>query len=312
MKLTHGMLLGALLTAALLLSGCGGAGSSYAAASAAGTEMKMQSASYGADEVSGAAAVASNSDSSAKRIYTASLEMETTGFDDASAGLTALVESCGGYFETSSVNSGGDGYRYGEYTVRVPAGKFQSFLNQAGKLCHVLTQTSSCEDVSEAYYDTQGRLTTQQTKLKRLQELLAKAEKMEDIITLESAISDTEQQIESLSGTLQHYDAQVNDASVQISLSEVYRLSNTEEPAESFGGRLSAALASGWHGFVGSVQSLLVALAYGWEWLALLAIVLGVGGAAVRRTRMQKKQASAPRQSPGSKQEPPKGGPGGV
>ena len=57
---------------------------------------------------------------------------------------------------------------------------------------------------------------------------------MEDIITIESAISETEYQIESLSGTLRHYDALVDYATIHISLQEVYRLSNVEEPAESF------------------------------------------------------------------------------
>ena len=48
------------------------------------------------------------------------------------------------------------------------------------------------------YYDNEARLTTQRTKLERLQELLSKAEAMEDIITIESAISETELQIEYL------------------------------------------------------------------------------------------------------------------
>lgn len=86
------------------------------------------------------------------------------------------------------------------------------------------------EDISEAYYDTSGRLETQTIKLARLQALLAKADKMEDIITLESAISETEQAIDDLSGTLQHYDARVDYASVSISLREVKQLSDVEEP----------------------------------------------------------------------------------
>lgn len=55
---------------------------------------------------------------------------------------------------------------------------------------------------------------------------------MADIITIESAISETEQMIDSLSGTLQHYDAQVDYATVTISLQEVGKLSNVEEPPQ--------------------------------------------------------------------------------
>ena len=66
-------------------------------------------------------------------------------------------------------------------------------------------QSDTAENISERYYDTQSRLETAQIKLERLQELLKKAESMEDIITIESAISETEYEIEDLSGTMRHY-----------------------------------------------------------------------------------------------------------
>ena len=46
---------------------------------------------------------------------------------------------------------------------------------------------------------------------------------MADIITIESAISDTEYEIESLSGTLRHYDALVDYATVSLTLSRTFR-----------------------------------------------------------------------------------------
>lgn len=294
MKRKYGMLFCALFLAAIMLCGCGSAGSSTAVASGGQTEAggkdTLSLPSYGTD---GSAASVNHPAGEAKRIYSASLEMETTGFDEAAKGLAALVESCGGYFQSSSVSSLGTGYRNGQYTIRVPVDRFQSFLDQAGNLCHVTRQTSVCDDVSESYYDTQGRLATQKTKLERLRALLAKAEKMEDIITLENAISDTETQIESLSGTLQHYDALADDATVTMNLSEVYRLSNTEEPAAGFGGRFTEALSSGWKNFVGGIQSLLVALAYGWVWLVLLTVA-AVAAALLFRNARRKKEKQVP------------------
>ena len=109
--------------------------------------------------------------------------------------------------------------------MRVPAEQFADFCAQVGTLCHVTWQDDSAENISEQYYDTQSRLETAQIKLARLQELLKKAENMEDIITIESAISETEYEIERLSGTMRHYDALVDYATVTLELSEVYRLS---------------------------------------------------------------------------------------
>ena len=165
----------ALLLAAAVLSGCGSSVPRGTPAGAAPGEQQIENSvsnpSYGGDSDTGTSTKAKTD---AKLIYTASLEMETTAFDDAARGLTALTEQCGGYFESSSVENYGSGYRTGTYTVRVPAGQFSAFCQKAGQLCHVLRQNSAAQDVSEAYYDTAGRLKTQQTKLERLQALLAR------------------------------------------------------------------------------------------------------------------------------------------
>lgn len=209
-----------------------------------------------------------------KMIRTASLELETTEFEESVSALADLTERFGGYFESSSIGNRGSGYRWADYTVRVPAERYQEFLNQAGELCHETWRNTSEDDVSEVYYDTEGRLKTQQIKLERLQALLEKAEAMEDIITIESAISETEQAIDSLSGTLRQYDSLVDYATVSISLSEVYKLSNVEEKPVSFGGRLAAAFSEGGTAFLNGMEDLVVALAYGWLWLILLAVIV--------------------------------------
>ena len=206
-----------------------------------------------------------------KRIYTATLQLETTGFDEAVSSLTELVDSSGGWVSSSSVSNQSSSYRYADLTVRVPVEQYRDFLTQAGELCHLLYTQEYVDDVTEAYYDTAGRLETQQIKLERLQNLLAQAEKMEDIITIESAISETEQMIDSLSGTLQHYDSQVDYATVNISLQEVGKLSNVEEPTATLGGRLAAAFTSGCRSFLTAAEDLLVALVYSWVWLVILA-----------------------------------------
>ena len=209
-----------------------------------------------------------------KLIRTAWLELESTEFDESVCGLKELTGEYGGYFETSSVANHKDGARWGDYTVRIPAEKFDAFLSQAGTLCHMTWQEISQEDISEAYYDTEGRLQTQQIKLERLQNLLAKAEDMEDIIQLESAISETEWQIENLSGTLRHYDGKVSYATVHINLREVYKLTSVEEVPDTFGQRLGAAFGDGLRNCGDMLENLAVAFAYSWMWWLLTAVVI--------------------------------------
>ena len=216
----------------------------------------------------------------AKMIYTARLEVETTDFPVCAAALEELAAELGGYLESASVNSYNSGYRTGYYTVRVPSKQFQPFLKTVGEIGHVVYQEKDSQNISESYYDTESRLTTQRTKLERLQALLAQAENMEDLITIESAIAETELAIEQLTGELRHYDALVDYATIEVSLSEVTRLSNVEEAPPGFGSRLGTAFAGGLDSFGDFVQNLAIALAYSWIWLLILAacVVLAVRG----------------------------------
>ncbi len=272
----------AAIFAVFSLSGCGGSASSgkYAvrepmenSSSAAGAE------EYGwqYEEPAEAGSDAENSSPlpvNVKMIYTADIELESTEFTEAAAGLTQLVQQSGGWFENSQIDNSRS-YRTAYYTVRIPAEQFDAFCSKVGELCQVNSLSRRAEDVSEYYYDTEARLTTQQTKLARLQELLAQAENMEDIITLESAISDTELTIEQLTGTLRKYDSLVGYSTIEISLREVYKLTETEEPAIGFGAKLGAAFRAGTSSFVDGVQEFMLAFARNWAgWLFFIAIVI--------------------------------------
>ena len=284
------------LVLVLSLAACGGSKSAEFTAEAPAADMAYPMAPTEAEEYLGFDSGSTASGGGAayptgqKLIRTARMELETTAFEEAGRGLTDLTEQMGGYFESSSVGKRNSG-RWAEYTVRIPAEKYQSFLDQAGALCHETWRDTRQEDISERYYDTQGRLKTQQIKLERLQTLLAKAEAMEDIITIESAISETEQMIDDLSGTLRHYDGQVDYASVCITLNEVYKLSSVEEVPDSFMSRLGKAFSGGWANFTDGLENLAVALAYGWMWVLVLAAVAVVVVRVLRKRRCKVQKA---------------------
>ena len=225
-----------------------------------------------------------------KVIYTASIRMETTDFETAFQALGHIVEACSGYFESRSVINH-DASRSGQYTVRVPAEQFETFCAQVGQVCHVTELNTGEENVSEAYYDIEARLTTQRTKLARLQELLSKADSMADIITIESAISDTELQIEYLTGSLRHYDALIDYATITLTLWEVYRLSSVPETPPSFGGRMAEALRSGLDGAIALAEGTAVALAHIWVLLIVLLPVVAAVFVSWRKKRRAEQAA---------------------
>lgn len=220
-----------------------------------------------------------------KMVYTANMDLQTLAFDEADADISALVEEMGGYFEQRSISNRSSGYRFAEYTVRVPAEKFNDFCSQMGDLCHLVYKNESADNITESYYDTQSRLVTAQTKLERLQELLRRAETMEDIITIESAISETEWTIENLTGTLRTYDSLVGYSTIYMSLSEVYELSGQNQAPVTFGDRLGDSFSDGLKNIGRAAQNFAVWLAYSWFWLLVIVVIVIV---VIRRLRRRK------------------------
>ena len=287
----------------------GGSSASYAANGSVGWTMDEAAEAPMAMEPKAESQTGSSLPANVKLIYRANIDMESTEFDKALEGLNELVESLGGYYENSELNNYST-YRRGYYVVRLPAENFEAFLSAVGELCQVNNLSRSAEDISEYYYDTESRLATQQTKLARLQDLLRQAEDMEDIITLESAISETELVIEQLTGTLRKYDSLVGYSTVNISLSEVYKLTEVTEPAIGFGAKLGQAFRTGATGFVDGMQRFLLSVARGWiGWLIviILVVVAIIVVKKVRRRREEKYAAYVPQppQTPPAAPQPP-------
>ena len=218
----------------------------------------------------------------AKLIRRAELNIQTEQFDQSLEALNQLVNNCGGYFESANLYGGGrrDAYatRSGEYVVRIPAQQYNLFLSSTGDLGYVNSKTESSEDVGTQYYDTETRLKTQRTKQERLLALLEKAETMEDIISLENALSDVEYQIEMYSSDLRRYDALINFSTFRIYLNEVRQITEEVGETASLGQRMAAGFQASFRGLGQGFQDLLVWVSYN---LFLTAVLIGVAVAAV-------------------------------
>ena len=166
------------LTMLTVLTACGGKAANSSASASADTSEAMvpdytendSYASYtGSDSGSGGFDETESLPTDAaeqKIIYTGDLNLETTDFDAATRSLSALAEELGGYVENSSIGSSSSrGYRWADYTIRIPSGQFQRFFEQAGELAHETWRSTNQENITEVYYDTAGRLKTQQVKL---------------------------------------------------------------------------------------------------------------------------------------------------
>ncbi len=155
-----------------------------------------------------------------KIVRTAEMVLATGDFDADRARIESLVSDAGGYIELQSVNADAQARRSADYTLRVPAPALDDFLARLQGVGRVLLQSQSATDRSARYYDAETRLDTQRQKLRRLSELLAKAEQVSDLIEIESAIADAQYQIDSYQSTVSRLQKQVDESAVSVTLRE--------------------------------------------------------------------------------------------
>ena len=221
----------------------------------------------------------SSAEETAKIIKTATLTIKTQGFDDDLNTLRDVVEALGGRVESETVS--GDkakgALRSASLTLRIPEDKLDEFLQSAQGVSGRVTSSSvSSQDVSDSYYDTQSRLDTQKAKLERLNQLMAQATDVADLIEIESAVSDTQYMIDAYTGQLSGYDSQISYSAVNVSLKEETAQQAAQAVDTSFGARLRNGVESSIRAigeFFGNAAIFIVMAA---PWLAMLAVAAAV------------------------------------
>ena len=201
-----------------------------------------------------------------KIIYSADATVESTEFDSTINALEALIDSVGGWVESSSVNGanyssisrGSKTSRSASYTVRVPNEKFNDMMSSLSALGNVPRSHVYTENVTSQYYDTQVRLSTYQAQEQRLLELLEKAETVSDVIEVENELTEVRYRIESLQTSLRNWDRRVSWSTIHLTVNEVSEY--TPEAQKSYAERLKEAFYEGldnlsWY-FVDFVEAL--------------------------------------------------------
>ena len=169
------------------------------------------------------AAEATHDQSTRKLIRTVSMDIATEDLDTLRTKLDNSITSCGGYIESSTLDTPQNGYSRRSYyvTARVPSDKLDSFLETAGTLGTVTNKNIETEDITLRYVDQKAYLDSLQTEYDRVSELLGKATDLDQILALESKLSDLRYQINSYETQLRTYDNLVDYSTVYFNIDEV-------------------------------------------------------------------------------------------
>jgi len=169
-----------------------------------------------------------------KLIQTAYIDAETEDLDAVLQQLDARIAELGGYIENSNVRNGsaysGKRYRSADITVRIPAKDLDSFIDKVSGLSNIVSSRKTVEDVTLNYVATESRVKALQTEETRLLALLAKADSLDDLLTVEARLTEVRTELEEVTSALRVLENQVDYATLHLTVSEVTEFTDTTEP----------------------------------------------------------------------------------
>lgn len=212
-------------------------------------------------------------------IRTAYLSMRVPSVPDAIDEVRSLVAQRNGVISSESLSSGSPG-GFATITAQVPADDLTTFLDEVGSLGTVDTLDVTAQDVTTQVIDLDARIAVLESSIARLTDLLDQAQRVEDIVAVESELSARQAELDSLTSQRDYLAEQVALSTVTITLTPVTPVADVDSP-----GFLSG-LETGWSAFVALIGFAITALGFLVPFLIIAAVILvPVTVLLVRRSR---------------------------
>lgn len=251
--------------------------------------------------------IVSNPDTSgdgSKIIKTATVTAETQKYTESTEALKTLITTVGGHIsnsnmsENSSYRNDGKKEKYANYTIKVPAEQFDTFISGLSSIFNVTNMSTVTEDVSESYFTLQARIETLQAKREGLVSMLKNVDVNTDFATwkqINSELTEIDTQINIYNDQLKSLENKVSYATVTLSVREVAEYTETEE--KGYGAEVLDALKGSGSAVVEFFKGLLIAIIYVLPFAMIfggsVVIIIVIIRTSIRRKRAKRNKHNA-------------------
>jgi hypothetical protein len=140
-------------------------------------------------------------------IYTAELHLAVFEVQATQRAVLAIARELGGYLDHQDDT---------RVTIRVPARRFDDAVDRITRVGDVTHRNIQAQDVSEEYRDLGLRLRNAEVVRDRLEQLLARADKVEDALKVQAELARVTAEIESIKGRLRFLDDRIAYSTVTV------------------------------------------------------------------------------------------------
>ncbi len=280
-------LIAVLFAAALALSGCSASSSDGADKSAADSDGKAAAP----DGRGAAGGKAGSADGQAKKppkltgvhiIRTAHLSVRVKDVPDALDEARTAAEDAGGMVGDEATDRDGQGHERSRVTLRVPQESYEDVLGQLSGSGRLLERNETAKDVTDQVVDVDSRIKSQRASVARVRELMDRAEKLSDVVTLEGELGTRQSELEALLAQQDSLKDRTTLATITLRLTET----PSAVPAKDDDPGVLDALSGGWNAFATALKWIGIALA------AILPFAVVLGAATFLLLRIARRKSS--------------------
>jgi hypothetical protein len=209
-------------------------------------------------------------------ITTGSVDVTVDDPRDVAERFAAWVEATSGRVDGRTESKDGDGRTSASLTVRVPRGQMSKALAKLATYGDVGTVDVQNEDVTAQGQDLDARIKALEISIDRLEKILAEAGSSAEVVRAENALTQRQEQLESLQAQRKSLTDQVALSTLTVELIQKGSASSVSP------GGFQGGLTKGWDALVDTVNGIVSLAGVLVPWLAV-ALVVWVLWRVVRR-----------------------------
>lgn len=198
-----------------------------------------------------------------KLVYRCNLDIETLDYQSTMSALKDAIKKYNGIIQCENESDDVTNWYYKDYEktrgtlhnyleVRVPSANYYDFISELDGTGKIISKSSSIDNISQKYYDTTTQIEALKVQEKNLLEMMEKCETIEDMITVESRLSEIQYKISSLTTDRVYMDMDVAYSYVNIDIREVMEYNYAQKPVKknTFMDRLKNVINNTYTGFL--------------------------------------------------------------
>ncbi|MGB8942876.1 MAG: DUF4349 domain-containing protein, partial [Streptomyces sp.] len=189
-------------------------------------------------------------------IRTATLTVRVKDVPKALDEARSVAADAGGVVGDETTDRDGRGHERSRIVLRVPQDRYDEVLTSLEGTGKLIERKAKAQDVTDQVVDVESRVKSQRASVARVRELMDKATKLSDVVTLEGELGTRQSELEALLAQQSSLKDRTSMSTITLSLSETAAKKADADDDPTF----LDALSGGWSAFVTMLRWLAVVL----------------------------------------------------